>query len=84
MGNNHNSVPAIIEIIGMGAKKYGGFEKFLIEECRQLKSMGYHLIVCFSVEPACQDYINDLKSIGGEYRVIRSKVIFSIIKPFES
>ena len=32
MGNNHNSVPAIIEIIGMGAKKYGGFEKFLIEE----------------------------------------------------
>ena len=37
MGNNHNSVPAIIEIIGMGAKKYGGFEKFIIEECRQLK-----------------------------------------------
>ena len=76
MGNNHNSVPAIIEIIGMGAKKYGGFEKFLIEECRQLKSMGYHLIVCFSVEPACQDYINDLKSIGGEYRVIPFKSHF--------
>ncbi|MBS4767017.1 glycosyltransferase [Alistipes sp. kh20] len=76
MGNNHNSLPTVIEIIGMGAKKYGGFEKFIIEECRQLKSMGYHLIVCFSVEPICQDYINDLKSIGGECRVIPFKSHF--------
>lgn len=67
---NNTSRPTVIEIIGMGAKKYGGFEKFILEECKQLKSLGCHLIVCFATEPICQNYIDDLQSEDGDYCII--------------
>lgn len=35
----------VFEIIGMGAKKYGGFERYILEEARQLKERGYKLVV---------------------------------------
>ncbi len=68
-----NKTPTVIEIIGMGSKKYGGLEKFIIEECRQLKTQGVHLLVVFNVEPICKEYVQDLLVIGGEYCVIPNK-----------
>ena len=63
---NKTDRPIVIELIGMGAKKYGGLEKFIIEECHQLKAKGIGLLVVFSVDPVCKSYIHDIEKLGAE------------------
>ena len=70
MIKNKENAPIIIELIGMGAKKYGGLEKFIVEECKQLKEKGIGLLVVFSVEPICKSYIADLENLGAEWVVL--------------
>lgn len=68
----------VCEFIGMGAKKYGGFEKFIVEECRQLKDRNYKLIVIFDREPVADLYVEDLLRLGAIIRVIpyKGKTVF--------
>lgn len=65
-----NRPKTVIELIGMGSKKYGGLEKYIIEECRQLSEHHIHLHVVFTLEPICREYINDLLKLGATYSVI--------------
>ena len=67
---NKTDRPIVIELIGMGAKKYGGLEKFIIEECRQLKAKGIGLLVVFSVDPVCKSYIHDIEILGAKWMVV--------------
>lgn len=60
----------VFELIGMGSKKYGGFEKYIIEEARQLGIKGYKLVVIFDREPLSKEYIEDLLSFGAEYEIV--------------
>lgn len=60
----------VFEVIGMGSKKYGGFEKYIVEEARQLKAKGYELVVIFDREPLAKDYINDLYSLGVKVEIV--------------
>ena len=60
----------VFEVIGMGSKKYGGFEKYIIEEAHQLKVKGYKLVVIFDREPLTKEYIEDLLSFGAEYEIL--------------
>ena len=60
----------IIEFIGMGAKKYGGFERYVLEEAIQLKAKGHRLIVVFDREPIAKEYISDLKRTGALIHII--------------
>lgn len=60
----------VFEIIGMGAKKYGGFERYILEEARQLKERGYKLVVVFDTQPLADRYIEDLLHVGASYYVI--------------
>ncbi len=72
----------VFEIIGMGAKKYGGFEKYIVEEARQLKGKGYKLIVVFDREPVAKAYVRDLLNLGAEIEVIPQKSKWAFIKQF--
>ncbi|MCM1033607.1 MAG: glycosyltransferase family 4 protein [Odoribacter sp.] len=72
----------VFEVIGMGAKKYGGFEKYIVEEARQLKDKGYHLVVVFDREPLAVDYIKDLKEIGADVEIVPQSSRLSFIKHF--
>lgn len=60
----------VFELIGMGSKKYGGFEKYIIEEARQLKVKGHKLVVIFDREPLAKEYLDDLLSLGAEYEIL--------------
>ena len=66
----------------MGAKKYGGFEKYILEESRQLTQKGHKLIVVFDREPLAKDYISDLIQSGAEYVIIEQKSKFEFAKAF--
>lgn len=66
----HNKPKTVIELIGMGSKKYGGLEKFIVEECRQLNKQNIHLHVVFTIEPICREYVNNLLELGATYSVI--------------
>lgn len=68
----------VFEVIGMGAKKYGGFEKYIVEEARQLNVKGYKLVVVFDREPLAKSYIRDLMDLGVDINVIpqTSKIYF--------
>lgn len=66
---NNTDRPIVIELIGMGAKKYGGLEKFIVEECRQLHAKGIGLLVVFSIDPICKQYLQDLVANGAEWMV---------------
>lgn len=70
----------VFEIIGMGSKKYGGFEKYIVEEARQLSAKGYRLVVIFDREPLAVDYIKDLKSVGAAYEVLPQTSKIGFIK----
>lgn len=72
----------VFEIIGMGSKKYGGFEKYIVEEARQLSAKGYKLIVIFDREPLAVDYIKDLKAVGADYEVLPQTSKIGFIKGF--
>ena len=60
----------VFEIIGMGSKKYGGFEKYIVCEAKQLAQKGYQLVVVFDRPPICSQYVNELKSHGVEVEVL--------------
>lgn len=60
----------VFEVIGMGAKKYGGFEHYILEEARQLNSQGNKLVVIFSLEPLAKEYTKDLLDNGASFYVI--------------
>lgn len=60
----------IIEFIGMGAKKYGGFERYILEEANQLKAKGHRLVVVFDREPIAHEYVSDLEKAGASIRII--------------
>lgn len=60
----------VFEIIGMGSKKYGGFEKYIVEEARQLKDKGYRLVVIFDRQPLATEYVTDLENLGGVVEVL--------------
>lgn len=72
----------VFEVIGMGSKKYGGFEKYIVEEARQLSAKGYKLIVIFDREPLAVDYIKDLKAVGADYEVLPQTSKIGFIKGF--
>jgi hypothetical protein len=72
----------VFELIGMGSKKYGGFEKYIVEEARQLSAKGYKLIVIFDREPLAVDYIKDLHIIGADYEVLPQTSKAGFIKGF--
>jgi len=72
----------VFEVIGMGAKKYGGFEKYIVEEAHQLKAKGYHLVVIFDREPLAKDYINDLTAIGADIEIVSQSSKCGFIKGF--
>ena len=54
----------VFEVIGMGAKKYGGFEKYILEEAKQLEVKGYKLIIIFDTPPLADKYVQDLLKYG--------------------
>lgn len=60
----------VFELIGMGSKKYGGFEKYIIEEARQLKEKDYKLVVIFDREPLVKEYLADLSVLGVVYEIL--------------
>ena len=72
----------VFEVIGMGSKKYGGFEKYIVEEARQLSGKGFRLLVIFDRKPLTKGYIKDLQSAGGDYKVIPQNSKFRFIKEF--
>lgn len=91
MARVNNTKPTVIEVIGMGSKKYGGFEKYIIEEHRQLKVRGYHLVVCFSLGPIAKEYLADLEEAGAEWCVVpfeghvrHYKMIKNLIKQYNT
>lgn len=69
----------VFEVIGMGAKKYGGFEKYIVEEARQLKDKGYRLVVIFDQEPLAKGYIADLEELDVAVEILphSSKLVFA-------
>lgn len=77
-----NTFDTVFEVIGMGSKKYGGFEKYIVEEARQLSAKGYKLIVIFDREPLAVDYIKDLKAVGADYEVLPQSSKLGFIKGF--
>lgn len=60
----------VFEHIGMGAKKYGGFEKYIMEEARVLKEKGCRLVVIFDRPPLDEEYINDLKGMDVSIEIL--------------
>ena len=81
----------VIEFIGMGSKKYGGFERYIVEEARQLKALGYKLVVVFDREPIKTQYLSDLDFFGVKIEILPytgflefSKGIISILRNFKS
>ncbi|MFY1613223.1 glycosyltransferase family 4 protein [Macellibacteroides fermentans] len=91
MTSIYNAKPTVIEVIGMGSKKYGGFEKYIVEENRQLKAIGYHLVVCFSLDPIAKEYLSDLENAGADWYVVpfkghiqHYKAIKSLIKKYNT
>lgn len=69
----------VFEVIGMGAKKYGGFERYIVEEALQLKEKKCQLVVIFDRTPLAKDYIKDLEALGSAIEVLpqNSKVHFA-------
>lgn len=72
----------VFEVIGMGSKKYGGFEKYIVEEARQLRSKGYRLVVIFDREPLAQDYVDDLRRLTAEVEVLPQQSKLRFVKGF--
>ena len=79
----------VIEFIGMGSKKYGGFERYIVEEARQLKALGYKLVVVFDREPIKTQYLSDLDFFGVKIEILPytgflefSKGIISILRKY--
>lgn len=72
----------VFEVIGMGAKKYGGFEKYVVEEARQLKLKGHRLVVIFDRPPLAKDYIDDLKQLNVEIEVLPQQSKLRFVKGF--
>lgn len=70
----------VIEFIGMGSKKYGGFERYIVEEARQLKSLGYTLVVVFDRNPIKTQYLNDLEIFGVKIEILPYMGFFSFSK----
>lgn len=79
----------VIEFIGMGSKKYGGFERYIVEEAKQLKALGYKLVVVFDREPIKTQYLSDLNFFGVKIEILPytgflefSKGIISILRKY--
>ena len=72
----------VFELIGMGSKKYGGFERYIVEEARQLRDKGCKLVVIFDREPLTKGYIEDLNSYGAEYIILPQNSVKKFIKGF--
>lgn len=72
----------VFELIGMGSKKYGGFERYIVEEARQLRDKGCKLVVIFDREPLTKGYIEDLNSYGAEYIILPQNSVKNFIKGF--
>lgn len=72
----------VFELIGMGSKKYGGFERYIVEEARQLKDKGYKLVVIFDREPITKGYVEDLNAYGAEYIILPQNSVKKFIKGF--
>ena len=74
----------IIEVIGMGAKKYGGFERYILEEAKQLKRRKCKLVVVFDSKPLVEQYLADLVEYGVDVYIIsysaKIKFIISFCK----
>lgn len=82
LNNKELKTKYVFEVIGMGAKKYGGFEKYIVEEARQLREKGYKLIVIFSINPLSKDYIDDLHTLGVETFILPHDSKIKFIKGF--
>lgn len=60
----------IVQIIGLGAKKFGGLERFMLELARQLETKGDKLIIVFDAEPRTVEYVRLLSTTNAEWFVI--------------
>ena len=60
----------IVQIIGLGAKKFGGLERYMLELARQLDKRGDKLIIVFNAEPQTKEYIDKLATTNAEWVVI--------------
>lgn len=72
----------VFEVIGMGAKKYGGFERYIVEEARQLKIKNHKLVVIFDREPIATQYIADLRALDTDLVTIPQDSKIRFIKQF--
>lgn len=72
----------VFEIIGMGAKKYGGFEKYIVEEARQLRTKGHKLCVIFDGNPIAEQYVADLKQLDVDIHVVPQHSKLRFIRDF--
>lgn len=72
----------VFELIGMGSKKYGGFERYIVEEARQLKDKNCRLVVIFDREPLTKGYVEDLMYYGANYEVLPQDSVNVFIKGF--
>lgn len=70
----------IVQIVGLGAKKFGGLERFMLELARQLEKKGYKLIIVFDAEPRTEEYIRLLSTTNAEWFVIPFANKFSYFK----
>lgn len=54
----------ILQLIGMGASKFGGFEKYILELSHQLSAKGHSVLVAFSRSPENIEYAERLAAVG--------------------
>ena len=72
----------VFEVIGMGAKKYGGFEKYIVEEASQLQKKGYRLVVVFDREPLTKEYVADLEELGATIEILPQPTQLKFVRGF--
>lgn len=63
----------IVQIIGLGAKKFGGLERYILELARQIEQRGDKLIIVFNAEPQTKEYIDKLATTNAEWVVISNE-----------
>lgn len=70
----------VIQIIGLGAKKFGGLERYDLELARQLHSRGDKLILIFDDYPKTNEYLTHLSELNVEWYVVPFENKFSYVR----
>lgn len=73
----------IIQLMGTGAPKFGGLEKFTLELAKNLSSQSDSMLVIFDKEPDCNEYINQLTNLENiSYKVIPTYPVLGFVRQF--